>query len=47
MKDDKVIVRMEQKMKGQLKKLATDNKREFSDYLRLVLQHAIDKRLKF
>ena len=46
MKDDKVIVRMEQKMKGQLKKLAKENKRELSDYLRFVLQDAIDKKFK-
>jgi hypothetical protein len=46
MKDDKVIVRMEKKMKAQLIKLAKESKREFSDYLRLILQDAIDRKFK-
>jgi hypothetical protein len=47
MKDGQVIVRVNKKMKSDLEKLADNNKREFSDYMRLVFQYAIDKKLKF
>jgi hypothetical protein len=43
---DKVIVRTDVKMKAQLQKLAKESKRELSDYLRFVLQDAIDKKFK-
>lgn len=47
MKNDRILVRVEKKQKKQLEKLANENKREFSDYIRLVCQYAIDKKLKF
>jgi hypothetical protein len=46
-KDLKVVVRTEEKMKSDLEKLAKDNKREFSDYIRLLFEYAIAKKLKF
>ena len=47
MKDEQVIVRVTKKMKVELEKTAQNNKREFSDYMRLLYQYAIDKKLKF
>lgn len=47
MKDTTIIVKTEDKMKEALSKLAADNKRQLSDYVRLLYQHAIEKKLKF
>lgn len=47
MKQDKVNVRVDEKTKQDLEKLAVNNKREFSDYMRLLYQYAINKKLKF
>ena len=46
-KDLKVVVRTDEKMKSDLEKLAKENKREFSDYMRLLFEYAIAKKLKF
>jgi hypothetical protein len=46
-KAGKVNIRVTEKMKTDLEKLAIENKREFSDYIRLLYQYAIDKKLKF
>jgi predicted DNA-binding protein len=46
MKNDKVIIRVEKGMKDKLENLAKDNKRNLSDYLRLVMEAAINKKLK-
>lgn len=45
-KTDKLEVRLTKKMKTDLQKLAEVSKRELSDYLRLLYQNAIDKKIK-
>ena len=46
-KSHKVNIRVHEKMKQDLEKLAANNKREFSDYMRLLFEYAIAKKLKF
>lgn len=45
-KQETVIVKVEDKMKADLKKLADASSRDFSDYIRRVFEYAIDKKLK-
>ena len=47
MKEQSIIVRVDDKTKENLMKLAKDNKREFSDYMRLLYEYAIEKKMKF
>jgi antitoxin component of RelBE/YafQ-DinJ toxin-antitoxin module len=46
MKDEIINVRVEKKVKEQLMKLAKESRREFSDYLRLVLSDIASKKIK-
>lgn len=41
-----ISLRVEKRVKDQLVKLATEQRRELSDYLRLVLTDIIDKKIK-
>jgi hypothetical protein len=42
MKQETIIVKVEKKMKAELKKLADKNNRDFSDFIRRLFQQAID-----
>ena len=46
MKTEAIIVRVDKKMKSEISKLATENRRELSDYLRLVIEEAIKNKTK-
>lgn len=46
MKDDRIIIRIEKKQKERLEQLAKKSRREFSDYIRLVLADAVIKNKK-
>lgn len=46
MKQDTVIVKVEKKMKADLIKLAKENNREFSDFMRQLFQKAINEKTK-
>ena len=47
MKSETLIVRSDEKTKQALKELADVSKRSMSDYLRLLIEHAKTKKLKF
>lgn len=46
MKDDRILIRIEKTQKEKLEKLAKKSRREFSDYIRLILADAILKNKK-
>lgn len=46
-KETTIVIRTEEQVKDKLIKLAKENKREFSDYMRLLYEYAIEKKLKF
>ncbi len=46
MKTESIIVRVDKDMKAKLMKLAQDNRRELSDFLRLVMEDLIKKKIK-
>lgn len=46
MKTESIIVRVDKDMKAKLLKLAQDNRRELSDFLRLVMEDLIKKKIK-
>lgn len=46
MKTESIIVRVDKDMKDKLVKLAQDNRRELSDFLRLVMEDLIKKKIK-
>lgn len=45
-KTEALIVRVDKKMKYEISRLADDNRRELSDYLRLLFEDAIKERKK-
>ena len=45
-KDEAIIVKTDKKMKSELAKLAKENNRDFSDFLRRLYQYAIDIKIK-
>lgn len=46
MKDQSIIVRVDEETKKKLSKLAEHSKRGLSDFVRLVLMEAIEKKVK-
>jgi antitoxin component of RelBE/YafQ-DinJ toxin-antitoxin module len=46
-KDFFIGCRVDEKTKEEIEQTAGNNKRDLSDYLRLLLQYAIEKKLKF
>ena len=46
MKDETIAIRVEKKVKESLMKLAKENRRELSDYLRLILTDIANKKIK-
>jgi hypothetical protein len=46
MKTESIIVRVDKKMKFAISELASENRRELSDYLRLVIEDAIKNKTK-
>lgn len=46
MKDETIALRVEKKVKENLMKLAKENRRELSDYLRLILTDIANKKIK-
>ena len=46
MKAEAVVIRVDKDMKAKLSKLAEVSKRTLSDYIRLVMESAIEKKLK-
>jgi hypothetical protein len=46
MRDETITVRVEKKTKDQLMKIAKELRRDFSDYIRLVLTDAAEKKVK-
>jgi predicted transcriptional regulator len=46
MKTESIIVRVDKDMKAKLLKLAQENRRELSDFLRLVMEDLIKKKIK-
>jgi|GEM_PF-5224393 len=46
MKDAVISIRLDEKIKNKLIKIAEDNRREFSDFLRLLLTDVADKKIK-
>jgi mRNA-degrading endonuclease RelE of RelBE toxin-antitoxin system len=46
MKDEVVTVRIEKKIKDNLLKLAKEERRDLSDYLRLILTDIANKKIK-
>lgn len=45
-KDSSITVRVSDKTKKKLKKIAEENRREFSDFLRLILTDIADGKIK-
>jgi len=46
MKDETIIIRVNKDMKAKLIKLAEENRREMSDFIRLVFEDTIKKKIK-
>jgi antitoxin component of RelBE/YafQ-DinJ toxin-antitoxin module len=46
-KDRAIIAKVDEATKAAFVKVASDNNRSESDYLRLLVKYAIDKKLKF
>jgi len=46
MKTESIIVRVDKDMKAKLVKLAHENRRELSDYLRIVFEDLTKKKIK-
>lgn len=46
MKTETLTIRIDKNVKEKLQKLADENKRKFSDYIHLVLELAVEKKLK-
>jgi hypothetical protein len=47
MKDATIVIRVEANTKNDISALAKSNKRELSDYLRLLIKKAINSKIKF
>jgi hypothetical protein len=45
-KNETVTIRLEKKVKDQLTKMATEERRNLSDFLRLVLTDIVEKKIK-
>jgi hypothetical protein len=45
-KSDTIILRVDQKMKYEITKLAEENRRELSNYLRLIIEDTIKNKTK-
>jgi predicted transcriptional regulator len=46
MKTESIIIRVDKDMKAKLKKLAEDSRRELSDFMRIVIEDLIKKKIK-
>lgn len=46
MKSEAIIIRVDKDMKAKLKKLAEESRRELSDYMRLVIEDLIKRKIK-
>jgi predicted transcriptional regulator len=46
MKTESIIIRVEKEMKDKLQRLATEQRRELSDFLRIVMEDLIKKKIK-
>jgi predicted transcriptional regulator len=46
MKTESIIIRVDKDMKAKLKKLAEENRRELSDFMRIVIEDLIKKKIK-
>ena len=45
-KDSSITIRVSEKTKKKLNKMAVDNRREFSDFVRLILTDVADEKIK-
>ncbi|MEO8087033.1 MAG: ribbon-helix-helix protein, CopG family [Bacteroidota bacterium] len=45
-KDSSITVRVSEKTKKKLRKMAEENRREFSDFIRLILTDIADEKIK-
>ena len=46
MKDETIIVRVDKDMKNKLQKLAEEHRRDLSDFMRIVIEDLIKKKIK-
>jgi len=46
MKTESIIIRVDKDMKSKLIKLAEENRRELSDFMRIVIEDLIKKKIK-
>jgi predicted transcriptional regulator len=46
MKTESIIIRVDKDMKNKLIKLAEENRRELSDFMRIVIEDLIKKKIK-